>query len=736
MWRTPNIALFAAVLALPAMAEVDPPWVLPDCPERIVFKFPPRAGDVLLLRVPAPQSPEWGSPSATNAAPAATNATGFAVYDWRGERVRHRVVHTDADETCVLICGSGPSSGNLRGVLYSGPLSATATASQGSCRDDKPISVSLFRRRSMSVPNNWDRMAYLFDRAGDPPRVVERASFEDISSLRSDVFHSDEHRADGTLLRAQSLLLCPSGGVYRFAIDCRDAAFLFIDRTLAVSWPGEHEEGEWQEGPPMLLEGGPHSLELYLCTIRPTFVRVGWRTPDEEAPQPLSVTNLLASGEIEDRRFERIDRSLQPYFTFQVMPSYAFRDVPGVFVPVRLKNASADWVTDNMVVRWLFDGKEQAEGLNAVHVFRGAGIHRASVEVRDDLGFSGGIERPIDCRSLRAREYALTAMMTGLPAACFESDSIDPQLVLAGSLPPSSSAIVSWVAEFRGGLKKEFRQSLQLQDESVPFPMGKMQAGALERISWAVAHEGVNLRAETVRFLRPPFGAQPVRIVGDRLYDATGAQLVLLPYSSSGRFTQPPVPAGHRFGRVVCVDDFLAAGGTGTNAEANAFHAALQRLLSRAESPAVKHAVLPSWEADPGAYGPILKLVQVPGAIDREADAVILSIGRADILTGQDPAAFERRMAAISDLLAGSLNGPVVWVTPPPQLLPGDRVRPYAAAIQRVAEARGMPVADIFTALLGMNEDRHRFLSGGGPLLSENGQNLAAQLIARALLSR
>ena len=148
----------------------------------------------------------------------------------------------------------------------------------------------------------------------------------------------------------------------------------------------------------------------------------------------------------------------------------------------------------------------------------------------------------------------------------------------------------------------------------------------------------------------------------------------------------------------------------------------------------ITYASLPPWEKYPEAYGPLVKLVQVPALIGRDTDVVALSIGLRDFTALGETAAFERQIAALSDIVAVSMKRSVVWVTPPPYPGQSGRVREFAAAIRRVADARRMPVADLYTTFCGVRNEMSPFVSGQDLVLSEAGQNLAAQMIARALL--
>jgi hypothetical protein len=96
------------------------------------------------------------------------------------------------------------------------------------------------------------------------------------------------------------------------------------------------------------------------------------------------------------------------------------------------------------------------------------------------------------------------------------------------------------------------------------------------------------------------------------------------------------------------------------------------------------------------------------------------------------PGDFERHVAAVTDVVFSRFRHPVVLVTTPPYLSDPVRAREFAFAIRRVADARGIPVADLYSAFMGMGSV-DRFFAGNDLELSEDGARLTAQVIARAL---
>ena len=126
--------------------------------------------------------------------------------------------------------------------------------------------------------------------------------------------------------------------------------------------------------------------------------------------------------------------------------------------------------------------------------------------------------------------------------------------------------------------------------------------------------------------------------------------------------------------------------------------------------------------------------MDVPRAVGAHAAVAVLSVGLRDLLNGQGAAAFECQAAALTDLLTASKGVRVVWVTPPPYPSELDRAREFAAAIRRVAEPRGLDVADLFTRFRCEERNWRAFFSANPLALSERGHRLAAQEIARAVV--
>lgn len=615
-------------------------------------------------------------------------------------------------------------------VYYGGP-GRSAGRPVDSAQDLLPVSMEVFKPAANSVPTSRARMAYLLDQAAGPVQAAYLANFGRID-LSKDL--PAERGVPGRwIVRLKSIVLCPEDGVYRLALDCRDAGFVWVDGEPAAECPGEHDAGEWQEGPALSLKAGPHRIEALTMTRSPIVVRLGWRLPGRGEIAPIPHASLLTAREVSDPRVETMTQPLQPDFAFTLMPAYSLRGGSVAFIPVSFTNTTQYWVTNTVRCRWRFGSGPEAEGESVTRVFASPGRYPVTMEVRDALGFVGTCEKTVDCRQVQPRQYAAAADLIDLPATCYVDDQVSPRLLLTGSLPGSRSVDVQWEIQTRSGGRTVLSNAVVLAGEPVRIPLTRMEAGDLASIVWHVKHGGADVASGTVKFMTPPFDEFPARVVGDSLFGSSGNQLVLLPYRHAGAFAQQPISTRQAFGKILCVDDFLASPelpGVGTTP----FHRTLARMVDGSGKPVIAYASPPIWEKCPEAYGPLLKLVHVPAAVSPDMDVVVLSVGLRDFTELKETAAFERQIAALSDLVAVSMKRRLIWVTPPPYPGQSDRVREFAAAIRRVADARRIPVADLYTTFCGARDDVSPFVEGQDLVLSEAGQSLAAQMIARALL--
>jgi hypothetical protein len=713
------VAGLLAALAGAVGAE-EPNWPLPQYAYRAVCEAPSAVVGHFLVRVPLDRNAPVG-PS-------------VQALDAAGGAAATRLVHTDSQVATVLVqFDSNRQSGPI--TLYYGlKAGQAAAAAPVATAAPFPVRAEIQALAGKGVPNDWEKLRFLRASAGSPARVEWIEAFDEIDPPEPRPSGRRRQPRSGLWGAAmQSFVLCPAEGVYRMALDCRDSGFVFVDGELRVAWPGEHPAGVWQRGAPFLLKAGPHLVEVCLSSMgEAAHVRLGWVPPGREAPVAFGPQDLLAGAEADGVRVERVDRSLHPAATVRVQPAYRFRESAAVFVPVAFANATRNWVASEMRCKWSFGDGATADGPAVAHVYAAPRLYRATLEVRDDLGFVGSVTREVDCRKGEPAEYAVAADLAGLPAVCYARTKVRPALRLRGSAPLALD--VEWDLVGTSGASRPGRAAVTLAGLEQRVLLGDPFAGELTALRWRVAHAGVEILGGTVDFLRPPFPRLPARVSADRLLEADGRQMVLVPNEQPNGWSQPPIPASRALGRLLCVDDSLAAASRLDASPGPGFDRILARLVDRPGHPGVRLLTLPAWEETPGAYGPLLKFVEVSAALQSPPDVIVLSVGLRDLLEMRDVELFEQHAAALSDLVSATRGVPVVWVTPPPFPPDPDLVRPYAAAIRKVAAARGIPVADLFTAFQCAADGTHALFRPGQIGLSDVGHRLAGSQIARALL--
>jgi hypothetical protein len=693
-------------------AGPTPKWRVPECRHRLVFRVARDGGTHVLLTVPAAE---------TGGAKAPVYAFGSD-----GAPCPTRIVHEGPEQAAVL-CELRAERRTGYGALYYGaasnpPAALPSDPSLAAVADPTPVYAAVRRTSSASAPNTWPKMLYLYENSS---RFMDRDYRTGLGAVALSGDGREHHRQTArSIVLLRTALLCPEDGAYRFGLRADNNAFLLVDGELAASRVGEADARRWRSGGPISLKAGLHRLEVYAYASRQLTVHAGWRPPGRDDMDTIPASRFICASEPVDGRFERIDRTLHPAFTWQLEEAFRIAGLPRVFVPVRFRQLTANWLPSRAEHRWSWaDGRED-EGDSVLHVFGDARPQPVTMTVRDSMGFTASLRQTVDCSRVLPVEHVLSAGIEALPAVCFPPDPVEPELVLRGELPGSVELDAQWTVVPRAGERETHSRRFRLTGRPVSVPLVRAAAGELDRIRWEVRYSNVIVTEGAVRFLSAPFAEVPARASGNRLFSASGSQLVLVPEKiHSGPLSPPPGSS-----RIVLVDELLDVPGLPRPRHVVPFHRRLPQFMDGRPPPRLEHLPLPAGETAHGEWEPLTRLVRLANAVERDASAVVLCLGLQDILERRDVALFERYAAAMTDLLAATGRIPVVWVTPPPYPPDPARIRPFAAAIHRVAASRGVRVADLFTAGMGKGDSRatlfwHRDLG-----LTQEGQDLAAAL--------
>jgi hypothetical protein len=711
--------LLAGIPAAAGALAPDPPWHQPAYARRLVAEPGPLRSAPLLV-VPPPGAgldPE----------------AGLVAVD-PGGRIRPVDVVGTRNGAPALRVGPTDRSQGAWSIYYA-PDPDTPPPRPLSPPAATPFRLDLRRFRVDSMPNTWERFRFMFHQARTAGAPALAGPGDPIGTGRT-----RGRRGAGPSFAAhlQGYVRIDVAGVHRFALGSEHPAWLQVngepvaDAGLSPASSAESDD----PGPPVFLPTGIHRFEIFAAISGQGAVALHWLPPGRETLEPFPRERIVAPDAAVRVRAEARHRTLYPDFTYTVEQAYAFRRLPGRFYEVQLVGASSNWLASDTRLAWQIGDAPATPGRERTHVFHRPGEHRVALHARDALGFTASIERTLDIPDLPPAMHDLSADLVGLPAVAFPDDPVAPRIRVVGRMPGTLRFRLEWTQWRADGTAIEGHADLAPGNAVVEHPLPAGAAGGFRRLHWRLLHTGAVLIEQETLLLTPPFDTLPHRAVGDALYDAQGRRLVLLPHRSRMGYRQPPLTQAQIFGHILLLDDALLNPGPAPDPAARRLDRELSHILDGPDLPIVHTASPAPWSAHPEAYGPLAVLHEATGLLrDPAPDLVVLSLGFRERAAGLHPRDFERRAAALSDLISTTLRRPVVWVTPPPGDPVEDSARAYAQAVRRVADARAMPVVDLFSAFMGEAAHGPAWMHAGLPSLTGEGHRRAAHLVARALLA-
>lgn len=734
-----------AIASTFAVHIADGAQMAPTYQVRLAFKPAPLPSEVMLVK--------FGKDTQLG-----EGFKAFCVEDGSGVNLPSRVAWTSSNSVFILVYTGGMANRGSELYVY-GIDQEKAQGSKNPVWTNElmKVGVTVRQRNSPTLPNTWDRFLYFWEKSSggamsgvepgmeidDFPAMMLRLTDQQPSASGRATHDKravdagkktewrDRYGRPAVLVRMESQVMFPSDGEYRMAISCRDSGYILVDGELALAVESGATPDTWRTSEPRSYSAGMHTLEVMTGSTDPE-LRVGWSLPGSSEIVPFGADTLLAPGPVADGRLELRGKFLHANFSHTAMDPYRFRDMPGVFMPVRFTDISRNPGGAMLTARrWNVDG-HTLEGSSPVHIFTEPGQYRVGLTVADNLGATGGCERVVDVRTRVVQEYAVDFEVGGLPPACFAADPISPYMVAWGKGPAGVVFRVTWsfldssTNEISGGAT-----NVTLLGPAVKVNFGKHDVGSLRSLAWSVSVADKAIKRGRVSFDRAPFAAWPESVVADRLCDRAGTRTVLVTSmeradETYGEPENGPPPEGP----VVLLDDTLVPY-VAPGAARETYADILPRLLEGDRK--VTYASLAPPEESGDSLKSLAKFVALPKAAGEGSDrTVVLSMGIHDLMLGGDVDSFERGLTVMVDKLL-ALKVSVVLVTPPPYAGMEARLRPMAVAVRRIGDARGLMVADLYTAFMGLRQE-------GGPLfeidtlgLTARGHRLAADRIARSV---
>jgi hypothetical protein len=368
----------------------------------------------------------------------------------------------------------------------------------------------------------------------------------------------------------------------------------------------------------------------------------------------------------------------------------------------------------------------------ATHIYTAAETYRSSLEVLDRDERLSRMTYKVDLRFVQPTEYAVKFGLGPMPCACYPEDPIEPVLVCGGSAPGNAAIQLTVDRRFRDGREESLRTNLVMTGVNRHVRLGRFRPADIEALSWSVDHAGIVMASENVLFMSAPFQAVRFRAKSTALVSETGETVVLVPDRIPAPDSSPwktPRPVD----RIICYDDTLDTPGASRSWLPAALGGKLREKGAR-RPPHIEVVRAPGRETDPFVASALLRFSGIPGRLDYGTDLVVLAIGLEDALNNTPAAEYERLLAAMVDLLSATRGCRVVCATIPPFRFNPGLLREYAAAVHRVASARGLPVADLYSAFHTALDRPDDGFARGEPALSHDGRGLTARVMARAIL--
>lgn len=622
-------------------------------------------------------------------------------------------------------------------------------------KDYEPVTVDYYSNRGRSIPTDWTRMQHLLAEQGAPVRTKTQDGIEDVAPLPASGGSygrsRQRRRSSGAMVRISTHIIIPEPGLYRFHLDCNDAGFVMLDRRMQVEWPGRHARGTWRQGDISYLDSGPHILEVYGAASHITRAKVAVTSTQTEDRKVRVEDFLLVSSLVPKAlRIEEKEKTLHAGFSYSLGRPYKFRDTDPVFVPVTLQDFSGSDLSWQYQANWspateaaltagasqvgvggVFQaGRRTLEGNSVTHVFDSLGLHRVSLELRDALGFQSVLERQVDTRNLHYREYAVGAVPVNVVPCLFSEDTVDPSIRVSAKCPEPMDFLLEWKWHDVKGRERTGSRKLSMSSGARTIRIFSARAADVSEAEWELSHRGYRINGGRMLFNRFPYAAFPHRAVEDRLYDSKGNQLFYVSSRAQSGFRQPAIRTAHLKGGVLMLDDVLAVPRP-MSGDSAGYSKMLAGMLSIGEEEVALRDLSASGGHDHLGAAGVLR--SVSAETESRSGIVMLSVGMEHFLAYDRPSDFERLLAAAVDIIASRRSMRAIMVTLPPVGEDREAAREYAAAVRRVAGARGIPVADLYSAFMGMGQDIELFM-GSGPELSDAGIRLSCQVIARAIV--
>ena len=770
------LALFAVALSAPAEPS-ESQWREPASAARLVFTRPHQENFCLL---PAPAKLD-----------AAGVADGKAWSDGNARPVR--LVWADATNSFFLVdCRNVPEQQEV--ALYLLTKAIASTPEEPAVRDPLPVRFYAQRTAGQDLPATWEQLQILDTRVDRDPFHQSLAEFDTEAGAPTGWYRGDWQRKNH-LFQLSSWVLFPVAGRYVFGLKTDQPVWLTVDGKLMMEHL-DSRQADWTTARPREIAAGLHHVVARGVTRQNLHIAAGWlQEGHANAPGVVAVTGgemLRARFERRDHRLHAfaVATIAQPY-TFEnatnvfvqvrLESDSISRDGFPVTCAWRLegRDLGAGRVCKALLCLPAPAGVSTADSREHTQAGAGSGTRCIELTVADNHGNTARDTVPVALDGPPRAQYCVSGRLVGVPAVGYEEDPVRPEIHVRATSPDGIDFTAEAAIERANGSITNIAGPVDIVRSWGRLVLPADTADAFNRIDWRVLHGGVVLDHGATVFERTPFRTRPDALDGDMLCVRTNALMLVARRASVGA---PTLFEGLRPGQsLLLLDGFLAPdGGDDTNlvvrldsalggfpgtGGASSASPAFDDNRRRGTRPSIAIATEGvetggASSASPSSYRRInLRAMETAGSANGvtrlmllvqagsllPADVVVVAPPFDALAQGETLAQFERRLAALAGLFSGPGHATVVLVTPPPfAILPGCEelaaagVRPpdarqLAEVVCRVADAYGLPVADLYTSFMTAGDCAPLIRNGA---LTAAGMEQAVEVLRRVLFER
>lgn len=684
-----------------------PVWNVPEAPCRLMVEK--EQDDFFLVQIPAFVS--------------AKPVSAVRVFESANE-VAVRVVWTDTNAVTVLIDARGAR--HAQSVkIYPVPGDKPVVAGASPLIDPTPLRGCARRTAGMDFPATLADVKTLETRCDTKPEWFTVEDFNKLGSTFKGWFKGDWTRKSH-LVDLQTWLFVPSDGKYLFGLAGVAPAWLLLDGASVLIHPAGQPYDAWTAGGELPLKAGLRRLQVRTVCRQEIDTGVAWKRVGEQGVATNVV--MVTGGDLRVGRWEWRERRVHPFATAVSGKAYRFTGVNDVFVPFTLKDETSCWGT-NFMVRWEIGNRKVGEGESVAVTLHSSELPaRLGVRARAATGEEGVYETQLSYEGPVWSEYEISSRVTGVPAACYADDRVQPIIRIRTSADDGLVYELASEIVWTTGKSDSRVDALTTDKGWARVYLSEFEAGGVSRVIWTLRHAGMEISHGRAEFMREPFAALPDTVSGESL--KAGDSFVVLVASKASRGDPAAPRAVEGTNAVVFLDGFVygasPAGGR--------------------RPPNWRVVDMQAIEQDEASSGMSLLLPFVALRDLLPASAIVLAPSFLGVSREGGTADFERRLAALTGLLSGPACGrPRVLLVVPPAFdvlsgcgcVAGDTpcmhaaaARKYAETVVRVADSHGVETVDLFTAFRTAGKDSPLVRNGA---LTAEGVSLAESLIEKKL---